>query len=106
MIIRIWHGRTTPEDADEYERLVVEENYSKIAEMTGDGYRGYEMAQRDHGDEIEYITITRFDSWDAVREFAGGDYEQAYVPPKAQELLIQYDEQAVHYEVQNGEVIP
>lgn len=103
MIVRIWHGSTTPENADEYERLVVEENYPKIADMAGEGYRGYEIARRDRGDEVEYVTITRFDSWEAVEEFAGEDYQQAYVPPKARELLTDYDERAQHYEVQHEE---
>ena len=105
MIIRIWHGWTTPENADEYERLVVEENYPTIAEKAGNGYRGYEIARRDHGEEIEYVTITRFDSWDAVEEFAGEDYEEAYVPPKARELLTRFDDRVRHYEVQDGEEV-
>ena len=103
MIIRIWHGWTTPENAEEYEQLVVEENYETIAEETGEGYRGFEMARHDHGDEIEYVTITRFDSWEAVESFGGEDYEEAYVPPKARELLTQYDERVQHYEVMAGE---
>jgi heme-degrading monooxygenase HmoA len=105
MIIRIWHGWTTPENADEYERLVVEENYPRIAEKAGEGYRGFEIARREHDDEVEYVTITRFDSWDAVESFAGEDYEQAYVPPEAQELLTRYDERTAHYEVRDGESV-
>lgn len=106
MIIRIWHGWTTPDNAEEYERLVVEENYDTIAERTGDGYRGFEIARREQdGDEVKYVTITRFDSWDAVEKFAGEEYEQAYVPPKAQELLTDYDERVEHYEVRDGEEV-
>jgi len=106
MIIRIWHGWTTPENAEEYEELVVEENYDTIAERTGDGYQGFEIARREQDDgQIQYVTITRFDSWDAVEEFAGADYEEAYVPPKAQELLTDYDERVEHYEVRDGEEV-
>jgi len=99
MIVRIWHGTTKPEDAEEYERLVTEENYDRIEEASGDGYVGYEMAKRDDGDRVKYVTITRFDSWAAVEEFGGDDWERAFVPPKAQELLVEYDEYADHYEV-------
>jgi heme-degrading monooxygenase HmoA len=105
VIIRIWHGWTTPENAEEYEQLVVEENYEIIAEETGEGYRGFEMARNDRGDEIEYVTITRFDSWEAVESFAGEDYEEAYVPPKAQDLLTRYDERVDHYEVTASEKV-
>jgi hypothetical protein len=40
-----------------------------------------------------------FDSLDAVREFAGADYEQCVVPPEARLLLSHFDERSQHYEV-------
>lgn len=103
MIIRIWHGWTAPEDADEYERLIEEEIYPSIADKTGDGYRGYDFARRDHEDEVEYVTITRFDSWDAVERFVGEDDEQAHIPDEARPLLSDWDTTAEHYEVKAGE---
>ena len=39
------------------------------------------------------------DSWDAVKRFAGMDYEQAYVPPPARALLARFDERSQHYEI-------
>ena len=107
MILRIWHGRTTPENAAAYEELVVEENYDTIAEETGEGYRGFELARREDGDEVEYVTVTRFDSWDAVDSFAGDDRDrdEAYVPPAARELLVDYDETVEHYELVDGETV-
>lgn len=88
MIIRIWHGWTTPENAEEYEQLVVEENYGIVADRSGEGYRGFEIASREQDDGLsKYVTITRFDSWDAVEEFGGEAPEEAFVPPKAREQL-------------------
>jgi hypothetical protein len=40
-----------------------------------------------------------FDSIEAVRAFAGDDYETVVVPPKAQALLSRFDERSQHYEV-------
>jgi hypothetical protein len=40
-----------------------------------------------------------FDSWDAVKQFAGEDYEKAYVPPIAREVLERFDEHSQHYEI-------
>ena len=40
-----------------------------------------------------------FESWDAVKQFAGENYEQAYVPPKAREVLERFDERSQHYEI-------
>jgi hypothetical protein len=48
---------------------------------------------------VEFVTIMWFDSLDAVRAFAGPDYETAVVPPKAQTLLLRYDTRSAHYSV-------
>jgi hypothetical protein len=40
-----------------------------------------------------------FDSWEAVKEFAGEDYETAYVPPRAREVLSRFDDRSRHYEI-------
>lgn len=102
MILRIWHGWTTPENADAYERLVVDDVFPEIAESTGEGYRGAEIARHDDGEEVEFVTIIRFDSWDALEAFAGEDYEEAHVPPEARELLSRFDDEARHYEVRGS----
>jgi heme-degrading monooxygenase HmoA len=63
------------------------------------GYNGAHVLRRDVGEEIEFVTLTLFDSLDAVRAFAGNDYEKAVVPPKARALLARFDERSAHYEV-------
>jgi hypothetical protein len=50
-------------------------------------------------DEVEFVTIMWFDSIEAVRTFAGEDYEAAVVPPKARALLSRFDARSQHYEV-------
>ena len=99
MIERIWHGWTTPENADEYERLLREEIFPEIAEKTSEGYEGIRLGRRSLDGEVEFVTIMRFDSWDAVESFVGEDYEQAHVPQKAREVLERWDERANHYEI-------
>ena len=44
-------------------------------------------------------TLTLWESLDAVRAFAGQDYEMAVVPAEARKLLGRFDERSVHYEV-------
>jgi heme-degrading monooxygenase HmoA len=63
------------------------------------GFRGIQLNRRDMGDEVEFLTIMSFDSLDAVREFAGEDYEAAFVPDKARAILSRFDQRAQHYEV-------
>ena len=63
------------------------------------GYRGAYLARRELGDETEFATILLFDSTESVRAFAGGDYEIAYVPRQAREVLARFDERSLHFEI-------
>jgi len=99
MISRVWHGWTTPANADAYESLLVTEIFQAIQRRQIAGYRGIHLLRRNLGDEVEFITIMWFDSIEAVRTFAGEDYEVAVVPPKARALLSRFDARSQHYEV-------
>ncbi len=99
MISRIWHGWTTPENADKYEALLKEEIFAGILGRHIRGFQGIQLLRRASGNEVEFITVMRFDSLDAVREFAGDDYEAAVVPAKARAVLSRFDARSQHYEV-------
>jgi heme-degrading monooxygenase HmoA len=99
MIGRIWHGWTTPANADAYERLLKEEIFPAIAAKGVTGYRGIQLLRRPLDQDVEFVTIMWFDAWEAVKQFAGADYEQAYVPPKARAVLKRFDARSQHYEV-------
>jgi len=96
VISRIWHGWTTRANADAYEQLLRTEVLPGIGRI--DGYLGALLLRRDVGDEVEFVTITQFDSLDAVRAFAGADHETAVVLPEARRLLARFDERSAHYE--------
>lgn len=99
MIVRLWHGWTTPANADAYERLLGEEIFRGIARRTIPGYRGIELLRRADASEVEFVTAMRFDSVEAVRAFAGEEYEVAAVPPAARALLSRFDARSAHYEL-------
>lgn len=99
MISRIWHGWTTTANADAYEALLKSEIFVGIKDRRIPGYRGIQLLRREVGDEVEFVTIMRFDSIEAVRAFAGDDYELAVVPPKARALLSRFDPRSQHYNV-------
>jgi len=100
VISRIWHGWTTHENADTYENLLKEEIFPGIEAKNVSGYRSIQLFRRVLSDaEVEFVTIMWFDSWDAVREFSGDDYELAYVPAAARRVLSRFDERSQHYEV-------
>jgi heme-degrading monooxygenase HmoA len=96
MIARLWHGWTLPENADAYEAMLRSHILPGIHRV--EGYRGAYLLRRDLGREVEFITLTLFDSMIAVRAFAGEQYENAVIVPEARKLLSRYDATSVHYE--------
>src|SRR5512132_3479464 len=100
MISRLWHGWTIPANADAYETLLKHEVFTGIQGRQIAGYRGIHLLRRDAGSEVEFVTIMWFDSLDAVRAFAGEDYEVAVVPPAARALLSHFDARSQHYTVE------
>lgn len=102
MISRIWHGWTTAEDADTYENLLKTEIFPAIASQNVAGYRGIQLLRRPLLNEVEFITIMQFETLDAVKQFAGEDYEKSYVPDKARRVLTRHDERSQHYEIKES----
>jgi len=96
MISRLWHGWTTRENADAYENLLRAEVLPGIHRVRG--FKGAHLLRRELSNEVEFVTITLFDSLEAVKEFAGEDYEVAVVPPNARKLLSRFDARSAHYE--------
>ena len=97
MIARIWHGFTTPENADAYEAMLKPEPLPGLGKVSG--YRGSYVLRRVAGHEVEFITILLWDSLDAIKAVAGDNYETAVVPEERRKVLSHYDATATHYEV-------
>jgi heme-degrading monooxygenase HmoA len=96
VIARLWHGWTLDADADEYERMLIAEILPGIGRISG--YRGAYLLRRAAGSEVEFATITLWDSLDAVREFAGEDWTRAVIAQGAGPLLTRFDERSTHYD--------
>ncbi len=99
MIARIWHGYTTIENAEAYESLLASEIFPYIKSRKIPGFHNIQLIKRIVNNEAEFITIMRFDSLQAVKDFAGENYEQAVVPEKARKVLKRFDAASQHYEV-------
>lgn len=102
MIGRIWHGYTTPQNADTYEDLLKEEIFIGIRNRHIPGFQEIQLFRRNLGEEVEFITIMWFDTIESVQAFAGEDYEAAVVPPKARAVLKHFDARSQHYEVRES----
>ncbi len=99
MIARIWHGWTKRADAKAYEEMLCDEIFPSIAARKINGYGGAELFIREDDDEIEFVTLLRFDSMDVVKEFAGADEGKPVIYPKAEALLTRMDERSRHYQI-------
>jgi antibiotic biosynthesis monooxygenase (ABM) superfamily enzyme len=96
MITRLWRGWTVPENAQAYADFLLGSLFPSMREI--DGFLDADVLQRRDGDEVAFVTLTRFDSLDAIRAFAGDDYELPVLEPEALALLSRYDERAAHFE--------
>lgn len=101
MISRIWHGYTSKQNAGIYENLLKEEIFAGIEEKKVRGYKGIHLLRRDLETEVEFTTIMWFDTIESVKQFAGDDYETAYVPAKTREVLTRFDARSIHCELRH-----
>jgi hypothetical protein len=102
MISRIWRGWTTPDNADEYQALLLGTILPGIRARAGADYVGVRVDRREvpgETPEVEFVTTMLFESLDAVIAFAGPNYAAAVVPPAARQLLHRFDAESAHYEV-------
>ena len=99
MICRLWRGWTTPENADEYERIVRTEVIPAVEARKIPGFRHIDLMKRDIGGEIEFQTLMWFDHLDAIKAFMGEDYTVSHVPPEARAVLNSFDDRAAHFEI-------
>ncbi|MEP7288270.1 MAG: antibiotic biosynthesis monooxygenase [Chloroflexota bacterium] len=100
MIARVWRGWTKAENANAYEKLLQEVIYPGLQEI--EGYRGGYILRQDHNDESEFVTVNLFESLDAVKAFAGADYETPMFEPEARQLLSKVEPIARHYDVKKA----
>jgi heme-degrading monooxygenase HmoA len=104
MIARIWHGYTNHANADKYETLLKTEIFPGIENKQIKGFKSIQLLRRELDAEVEFITIMQFTSLDDIKAFTGENYETAYVPPSARQVLSRFDDKAQHYEIEEHRV--
>ena len=98
MISRVWHGWTTPENADTYFHVLTTHVIPGIEAKKIPGFLGIEVLRRPLETEVEFVTIMRFRSMEDIIAFQGPDYARCYVPDAAQKVLKRWDKVSQHYE--------
>ena len=97
MIARLWHGRTLTARADAYEKYLDATGVKKI--LATEGNHGVEVLRHTDGVKTDFVVISYWESLDAVKRFAGADYQKAVIMPRDAEFLIEVEPGVAHYEV-------
>jgi heme-degrading monooxygenase HmoA len=97
MIARIWRGAVRHADADAYAAYIQDTGVAGYAATPGN--RGAWMLRRDAGELTEFVTFTLWDSLEAVKAFAGDEYETAVYYPEDDRFLVERERTALHYTV-------
>ena len=84
-IARIWRGRTKPEMADAYEAYNYEAGVKPLIEKA----LGVQCFREDRADEVEFITISYWESVEAMSRFAGPDPHRIHHLPRDADFLIE-----------------
>jgi heme-degrading monooxygenase HmoA len=100
VIARIWRGAVRREDGAAYADYMRETGVRGYARTPGN--RGVWMLRRDDEDRAEFVMFTLWESLEAVKAFAGENYEVAVFYPEDDRFLIDRDETATHYVVESG----
>lgn len=97
LIARVWHGVTDAARADEYAAYLERTGATECRATPGN--RGVLVLRRIKQDRAEFTFISLWDSVDAIRRFAGEDYEKAHYYPKDREFLVELEPFVDHYDV-------
>jgi heme-degrading monooxygenase HmoA len=96
LITRVWRGWTRADQADHYHDHYRDDVVPALRDIPG--FLGARLLHRNVGDETEFVSLTFFESLDAVRRFAGPGYETAVIADEARRVLVRFDETVAHYE--------
>jgi heme-degrading monooxygenase HmoA len=100
VIARVWRGWTSSADADDYLEYV---QRTGIAAYLGTpGNLGASVLRRPDGERTEIVTLSFWESMDAVRAFAGDDPERAVFYPKDDRFLVERETSVTHFEAHGG----
>lgn len=97
MIGRIWRGAVREADKDIYFDYLQKTGLKEYAAIPGN--RGVFTLRRVADAKAEFTLLTLWDSWEAIKAFAGPDPEKAVFYPEDDRFLIERELRVTHYEV-------
>jgi heme-degrading monooxygenase HmoA len=103
-IARIWRGRTLAAKADEYQAYLDKSGISRVRATPGN--LGVTVLRRNDGEKTEFLVLSVWESVDAIKKFAGEDYQKAVILPRDREYLLEVEPNVLHYEILREERKP
>lgn len=97
MIARIWTGVTPGIRADEYYGYIRRTGIPGLTQTPGN--QGVYVFRQLNNNEAHFMMISFWDSFEAIKDFAGENISQARLYPDDNDFLIRYDSTVTHYEV-------
>jgi len=97
MIARIWHGRTTADDFDEYTEFMKAKaipDYKKT-----DGFIKLIFLRNLKNNTGHFTLITFWENMDVIKNFAGNDFEKAKYYAEDEKFLLEFEDKVTHHEV-------
>jgi heme-degrading monooxygenase HmoA len=98
MIARSWRGAVRTEDAEAYADYIDETGMEQYAETPGN-LGAYMLTRELAGGLTEFVTFSLWESVEAIKAFAGEDYETAVFYPEDDRYLVERDATCTHWEV-------
>lgn len=95
MIVRIWTGEARDVDAEEFRQAFYGDLLPRLRAVKG--FLGVEVLERVARGLIEFVVISKWDSIDAIRAYAGHHEDRAVLEPDARGALVRFDETVKHY---------
>ena len=96
MITRIWHGRTSTSDAEKYRDFVIETGITDYKSVKGN--LGAQIWQRKEGDITHIWTVSWWDGYESIKQFAGEDFEKAKYYEEDKKYLLEFEPNVMHCE--------
>jgi len=97
VIARLWNGTVPTDRADAYLEYL---NRTGVPDYRAtEGNRGVQVLRRDEGGRTHFLLVSLWESWDAIRAFAGDDPERARYYPEDEEFLLELEPRVTHFEV-------
>jgi heme-degrading monooxygenase HmoA len=100
MIAPIWRGTTREAHKDVYFDYLQKTGLKEYASIPGN--QGVWVLRRVDDGKSEFTLISLWNSWEAIKAFAGPEYEKAVYYPEDEKFLLDRGPRVLHYEVLAG----